>query len=242
MVCLEGCDSPCPTWRSKPIGRSSTGWRFGHEASRSPVAVVSTWTDCRHRNALRAVVPGGCPRARVRHDAGVLPKQSARRVAGRSAAADRAVRAGSGHQPRCKPYQGACPRAHRQPDAAQPGVLELLSLLRRLELPRAIATHSSRATVERHLEAHNLAGRFHHIVAHGDYERHKPDPEPYLKTAEGLAVLPSLCLALEDSHHGVRSASSAGMMTIMVPDLLPATTSFARFACTSCPTCTTSIG
>jgi HAD superfamily hydrolase (TIGR01509 family) len=105
----------------------------------------------------------------------------------------------------------------------KPGVLELLDLLDELELPRAIATSSSRATVERHLEAHKLAGRFHHIVAHGDYERHKPDPEPYLKAAEGLAVLPSLCLALEDSHHGVRSASSAGMMTIMVPDLLPAT-------------------
>ncbi|CAN5467843.1 HAD family phosphatase [soil metagenome] len=105
----------------------------------------------------------------------------------------------------------------------KPGVLELLDLLDELELPRAIATSSSRATVERHLAAHKLAGRFHHIVAHGDYERHKPDPEPYLKAAEGPAVLPSLCLALEDSHHGVRSASSAGMMTVMVPDLLPAT-------------------
>jgi HAD superfamily hydrolase (TIGR01509 family) len=105
----------------------------------------------------------------------------------------------------------------------KPGVLELLDLLDELGLPRAIATSSSRATVERHLETHKLSGRFHYIVAHGDYERHKPDPEPYLKAAEGLAVLPSLCLALEDSHHGVRSASSAGMMTIMVPDLLPAT-------------------
>ena len=105
----------------------------------------------------------------------------------------------------------------------KPGILELLDLLDELELPRAIATSSSRATVERHLEAHKLAGRFHHIVAHGDYERHKPDPEPYLKAAGGLAVPPSLCLALEDSHHGVRSASSAGMMTVMVPDLLPAT-------------------
>lgn len=105
----------------------------------------------------------------------------------------------------------------------KPGALELLDLLDELELPRAIATSSSRATVERHLDAHGLAGRFHHIVAHGDYERHKPDPEPYLKAAEGLAIAPSSCLALEDSHHGVRSASSAGMMTIMVPDLLPAT-------------------
>lgn len=105
----------------------------------------------------------------------------------------------------------------------KPGVLELLDLLDALDVPRAIATSSPRATVERHLEAHKLAGRFHHIVAHGDYERHKPDPEPYLKAAAGLAQPPSLCLALEDSHHGVRSASSAGMMTIMVPDLLPAT-------------------
>ena len=31
------------------------------------------------------------------------------------------------------------------------------------------------------------------------------------------------CLALEDSHNGVRAASSAGMMTIMVPDLLDPT-------------------
>jgi HAD superfamily hydrolase (TIGR01509 family) len=105
----------------------------------------------------------------------------------------------------------------------KPGVLELLDLLDGLGLPRAIATSSSRATVEHHLGTHKLAGRFHHIVAHGDYDRHKPDPEPYLKAAQGLALLLSMCLALEDSHHGVRSASSAGMMTVMVPDLLPPT-------------------
>jgi beta-phosphoglucomutase-like phosphatase (HAD superfamily) len=28
---------------------------------------------------------------------------------------------------------------------------------------------------------------------------------------------------LEDSHNGIRSASTAGMMTIMVPDLVPPT-------------------
>ena len=31
---------------------------------------------------------------------------------------------------------------------------------------------------------------------------------------------PAACLALEDSHNGVRSAAAAGMMTVMVPDLL----------------------
>ena len=53
--------------------------------------------------------------------------------------------------------------------------------------------------------------------------RHKPHPDPFLKAAELLGVDPRACLAIEDSHHGVRSASSAGMMTVMVPDLLPAT-------------------
>ncbi len=105
----------------------------------------------------------------------------------------------------------------------KPGVLELVDLLDELALPRAIATSSSRQRVEQNLEKHRLSGRFNHIVAYGDYDGHKPDPAPFLKAAERLAVEPQFCLAIEDSHQGVRSASSAGMMTIMVPDLLPAT-------------------
>jgi HAD superfamily hydrolase (TIGR01509 family) len=105
----------------------------------------------------------------------------------------------------------------------KPGVRELLDLLDTLRLPRAVATSSSRVTVERHLQRHALADRFGGIAAHGDYDRHKPHPDPFLKAAELLGVEPQACLAIEDSHHGVRSASSAGMMTVMVPDLLPAT-------------------
>ncbi|HYD08379.1 MAG TPA: HAD family phosphatase [Reyranella sp.] len=108
-------------------------------------------------------------------------------------------------------------------DILKPGVLELLDLLDAHGLPRAVATSSARATVERHLQRHKLAGRFQGIAAHGDYERHKPHPDPFLKAAELLGAEPQSCLAIEDSHHGVRSASSAGMMTVMVPDLLPAT-------------------
>ncbi len=105
----------------------------------------------------------------------------------------------------------------------KPGVVELLDLLDELGVPRAVATSSARPTVERHLQRHNLAGRFAGIAAHGDYDRHKPHPDPFLKAAELLGVAPQDCLAVEDSHHGVRAASSAGMMTVMVPDLLPAT-------------------
>ena len=105
----------------------------------------------------------------------------------------------------------------------KPGAIELLDALDDLRLPRAIATSSAHHTVTHHLTIHNLVGRFHEIVGHGDYASGKPAPDPFLRAAERLGVEPRLCLALEDSYNGVRSASSAGMMTIMVPDLLEPT-------------------
>jgi beta-phosphoglucomutase-like phosphatase (HAD superfamily) len=65
-------------------------------------------------------------------------------------------------------------------------------------------------------------------VAHGDYANGKPAPDPFLKAAERLGVAPALCLALEDSHNGVRAASAAGMMTVMVPDLIAPTDEIQR--------------
>jgi beta-phosphoglucomutase-like phosphatase (HAD superfamily) len=47
---------------------------------------------------------------------------------------------------------------------------------------------------------------------------------------ERLGVVPALCLALEDSHNGVRSAAAAGTMTVMVPDLLEPTPEIAALA------------
>ena len=105
----------------------------------------------------------------------------------------------------------------------KPGVVEVLDLLDELGLPRAIATSSSHGTADHHLAAHGLTHRFHQIVAASDYANSKPAPDPFLKAAEMLGVDPRDCLALEDSLNGVRSASSAGMMTVMVPDLLQPT-------------------
>jgi HAD superfamily hydrolase (TIGR01509 family) len=103
------------------------------------------------------------------------------------------------------------------------GVVELLDTLDAVRLPRAIATSSSHEDVQHHLAAHGLLDRFDAIVAQGDYARGKPNPDPFFKAAERLGVEPTRCLALEDSYNGVRAANKAGMMTIMVPDLLAAT-------------------
>jgi len=107
--------------------------------------------------------------------------------------------------------------------ALKAGVLEILDHLDELALPRAIATSSSHRAVASHLGGAGVIPRFHAIVAKGDYVRGKPAPDPYLTAAARLGIEPGLCLALEDSHNGVRAAAAAGMMTIMVPDLLEAT-------------------
>jgi len=101
----------------------------------------------------------------------------------------------------------------------QPWIAQLVEL----GLPRAVATSSSHAAVEHQLGRSGILERFQAIVAAGDYARGKPNPDPFLTAAGRLGVDPALCLALEDSHNGVRAAHAAGMMTIMVPDLLAAT-------------------
>lgn len=100
------------------------------------------------------------------------------------------------------------------------GVREVLELLDQLGIPRAIATSSRHEDVAFNLGRHGLEGRFHAVAARGDYSRGKPHPDPFLVAAGRLQVDPADCLALEDSHNGVRSAASAGMMTVMIPDLL----------------------
>ena len=123
-------------------------------------------------------------------------------------------------------YQADWMRQYDRRAAAGPalkrGVRELLALLDGHAVPCAIATSSSHESVRRNLAAHDLAGRFDVVVARGDYARGKPAPDPFLLAAERLGVPAGGCLALEDSPHGVRSAAAAGMMVVMVPDLLPA--------------------
>jgi HAD superfamily hydrolase (TIGR01509 family) len=107
--------------------------------------------------------------------------------------------------------------------ALKAGVLELLDVLDARRLPRAVATSSNLAAVEHSLGQHGLVERFDAIISRELQAQHKPHPDPFLKAAAALRVAPEDCLALEDSHNGVRAAAAAGMMTIMVPDLLDPT-------------------
>ena len=107
--------------------------------------------------------------------------------------------------------------------ALKAGVVEILDWLDIAVLPRAIATSSRLEAVRQSLGPHGLVDRFDALITRDLPLRGKPHPDPFLKAAQALGVDPADCLALEDSHNGVRSASSAGMMTIMVPDMLDPT-------------------
>ena len=54
----------------------------------------------------------------------------------------------------------------------------------------------------------------------GDSVKHaKPNPEIYLKACEAIGTEPVHSIALEDAPAGIRSASAAGMIPVMIPDL-----------------------
>ena len=104
----------------------------------------------------------------------------------------------------------------------KPGVRELLALLADMDLPRAVATSSHRASAARHLSSAGIHGFFDCIVGRDDVARGKPHPDLYAKATETLRARPAACLALEDSWTGVQAALAAGLASVMVPDLAPA--------------------
>jgi HAD superfamily hydrolase (TIGR01509 family) len=100
------------------------------------------------------------------------------------------------------------------------GVHELLAELKARRIPAAVATSSRSPHALGHLGGAGILSMFEAVVTRDDVINPKPHPEPYLLAASRLSIDPSLCIAVEDSHTGVRAAHAAGMQTIMVPDIV----------------------
>ena len=104
--------------------------------------------------------------------------------------------------------------------AVKAGVSEILDFLDGQGLPAAVATSAGQVTAARNLAQAGLFDRFKTVVTRDDVARAKPAPDVYLEAARRLGVAPERCVALEDSHNGLRAAHAAGTMAIMVPDIL----------------------
>jgi beta-phosphoglucomutase-like phosphatase (HAD superfamily) len=105
----------------------------------------------------------------------------------------------------------------------KPGAAQLAALLRQTRLPCALVTSTDSHEARQQLAQAGLADLFSIMVGSDAVTLGKPHPEPYRTAAARLGLAPQACLALEDSHNGVKSAHAAGVPVIMVPDLLPAT-------------------
>jgi HAD superfamily hydrolase (TIGR01509 family) len=86
-------------------------------------------------------------------------------------------------------------------------------LIRRLKLEKikvGLVTSSRVELVGPWLDIMGLTDVFDVKIFGNDIVHCKPNPEPYLKAAEKLGLVPAECLAIEDSSHGIHSAKAAG--------------------------------
>jgi HAD superfamily hydrolase (TIGR01509 family) len=84
--------------------------------------------------------------------------------------------------------------------------------------PLGLASSSNRELIDRALEVSGLARHFRATVSSEEVPRGKPAPEVYLEAARRLGVQPAACAAIEDSANGIRSAHTAGMRVIAIPN------------------------
>jgi len=99
------------------------------------------------------------------------------------------------------------------------GVAETLERLHGI-LPMAIVTSSDREHFDRIHKQTELIRFFDFVLTAGEYAHHKPHPEPYLAAASRIGAAPDRCLVIEDTERGVRSATTAGMSCIVIPNEL----------------------
>ena len=102
--------------------------------------------------------------------------------------------------------------------ATKPYAKECLSYLNGKGYRLALASSTRQVVVERELKTAGLYDYFEYLICGDMVANSKPDPEIYATAVKYLGLEPSECVAIEDSLNGLRSAKSAGLNTVMVPD------------------------
>jgi HAD superfamily hydrolase (TIGR01509 family) len=106
--------------------------------------------------------------------------------------------------------------------AGIPAFPDGLGLLARLQGWRiGLATGSLAAEAELALGALGIRDRFQVVISQQDCVRGKPDPEPFLRAADGLGLSPARCLVVEDAPGGIQAAKGAGMRCLAVTHSCP---------------------
>jgi len=100
-----------------------------------------------------------------------------------------------------------------------PKILQTIKKLKEKGLLIGLATGTTMPNLKDRLGKHFLL--FDSVVDATSVKKTKPDPEPYLKSAEKLGLKPAECLVVENAPRGIQAAKSAGMHCIAIETTLP---------------------
>ena len=102
--------------------------------------------------------------------------------------------------------------SHMNPSEILPGVVDFLAQIKAAGYKIALGSASKNAEII--LEKTGLMPWFDLIIDGNKVSKSKPDPEVFLKGAEGLGIKPSECIVFEDAQAGVEAAINGGMKVI----------------------------
>lgn len=103
------------------------------------------------------------------------------------------------------------------------GARELLQWAKQNGFRLGLASSTQQSIVERELGKENLLQYFDYVLGGDRIARSKPFPDIYETACRDMQIPPAEAFAIEDSYNGIRSSHAAGMMPVMIPDLLPPT-------------------
>lgn len=80
------------------------------------------------------------------------------------------------------------------------------------KIPMSVGTGASRTSAMLQMKELGIDDLFNFIVTADDVERHKPEPETFLKCAKLMGIAPEFCQVFEDGELGMQAAKTAGML------------------------------
>lgn len=99
---------------------------------------------------------------------------------------------------------------------ALPGFINFLKSAKKELLKTAVATSAPRANMDLIIDGLNIRNMMDSFMSSEDVQKHKPDPEVYLKSAANLGIAPERCIVFEDSYSGISAAKNANMKVVGV--------------------------
>lgn len=109
------------------------------------------------------------------------------------------------------------------------GAREALAALKVRGVRTALVTSNDPTLVNDYLRLSGFDAYLDFVVTGNQVVHGKPAPDIYLLAAEKLGLSPDECAGVDDSLNGVKAIRSAGMLSVMVPDLLPYGETFAPY-------------